>query len=128
MMYAGAPGYDNVAGLVVFDPQPQCPGISYPLRRHVGNGLMLVDGAPTATVTFNVLRVDQYLAILSALDLSTTDVTDESGLVTVRLPGPDRVTFADYNATVLHNRRDDVRFGGHNYHNVRFTFIGLVAI
>ncbi len=127
MSYAGATGHNNAAGLVTFSPQPACNGIAYPVRRHVGSGLVLVDGAAMATLVFNVLQVSEYSVIMAALGLSMTDVSDESGLVTVSLPGPDRVTFSNYNGTVFHNRLD-TKFEDHLYRDVKFLLTDLVAL
>lgn len=128
MTVAGAAGYNNTAGLVTFDPQPHCPWMAYPIRRHVGSGLVLVDGSAQAVLLFNVLRVYEYSAVMGAWGLSMTDISEESARVTVRLPGPDRTTFTTYNATLWHNRKDDATYKDHVYHDVLFTLKGLVAL
>lgn len=122
--YAVAPGHDNGGSVQIFEPQPASPaGIVHPEFVEAISGVTHADGAAYCDVYFKNLLPTEYLAILALHGLSTTDPSDVSQPVTIRLPGPDRTSFGTYNATVVHKRgQGDAEFEGHVYRSAHFRY------
>lgn len=115
MAYGAAIGHNNIAGIVLFDPQPKQPNrIEYPQKVYGGTGLSFVRGFPTISLLWtNTLTRDTVSAINAVVGLS--DIYDTgfitSNDVTLRIRESDD-TWVDVNATISIPQKMSRRFIG----------------
>jgi hypothetical protein len=124
-----AVGHDNTAGLATVSASkpPKTQGVQYPRYITAGSGVVYPDGAPFVVWAFEHLTAAEYVAVLTAMGL-TDSPASVSADVTLRTIGHDRVTYRNYNATVVHRKVEDTNYSGGLYRRATFTFKQLEAI
>lgn len=129
MAFKLASGHDNTAGHTTLTMPIHSTGLLYPRHMVAISGIVYATGAPYSVWTIQHLTVAQYQAILTAAGISA--VYSDSNEVTVSDIIPDRSTYADYNATIVHMSDKDMQWAGHHdrwIQQATFTFIKLEAL
>lgn len=92
-------GHNNAAGLTAFPVSPDTDGLQYP--REIGGNF---DGKPFHILRFpDIMTPEDWVATLALCGLS--DPAIKSALVTVHLPGEDKVTYANWNGSAMRSRQ-----------------------
>lgn len=91
-----AVGHNNAAGLQSFPVEPYFTGIEYPGEVFTP-AAVYDEGKGLAVLRFKVLTAAEYQLVMTLAGLASAKSAD----VTVRLPGSDRVSGADYNAQAI---------------------------
>ena len=127
MPFAGASGWNNVAGLNTVDPQPYSPGINYAEVRYAANGSVERHGDALTEWRYGYMTRAWFAAMKTTLGLSETN---KSNNVTIQtLTNAEFDTYENKNAiAILPEPGDGYEFTGGKYLNVVWRFIKLEVV
>jgi hypothetical protein len=124
-----APNHDNEAGYIDVLVPVLTKGIQYPVYVTAGDGSVHAKGAAFVVFEMHNVTFSQYTQMRET-DLAFSSVeSDVSKAVTVAVPEPDRVTFNNWNATLIHRPGVDTEMDENHtrYERVYWRFTKLVA-
>lgn len=120
MSISAAPNHNNAAGLQALNPQPEYSGRQFAQTNATPNGIFRE--GEYVVLSYPIIEATDFVTVLTRLGLTSA----ESAEITIRLPGDDLTTFANYNATAQRTRRE--RPDGTCWRSVQFIIRKLEVL
>lgn len=90
------PGWNNAAGLSLFDISPDTNGVEYPREIDAADGSGYFDGSPFCVLRFpDIMEPSVWVMTLGKAGLGDPRIRKVK--VTVRLPNENKTTYTNYN-------------------------------